>query len=155
MTSTQPRLIFEDPLAGIKLASSHRFVAELICGATGSSPLPIRELINRCQTRAQISDTAERVALLRMKDRSIKEVVETLRLNGKPIVGRREKAKKGKGGGYFLARTSEELDEFARTYGSQAMKMLVVLHRVVRANRLTLAGQSDFRGLLREIIETF
>jgi hypothetical protein len=151
MTATQPQFSFEDPLAGTKLASGHRFVAEMICGATGASPLPIRELINRCEVRAQTAGTAERVALLRMKDRSIKEVVETLRLSGKPIVGRREKAKRGFGGGYFLARTSEELEEFSRTYGSQCFKMLTVLRRVQKANGLRLAGQGEFADLIREI----
>src|SRR5262245_16085269 len=102
MDAAQTQLSFDDPLEGLKFAPAQRFVAELICHATGNAPLPIKRLMLRCQEKAQIVGHAERIALLRMKERSIKEVVEQLRLSGKPIVGRREKAKQGAGGGYFL-----------------------------------------------------
>jgi hypothetical protein len=72
-----------------------------------------------------------------ISERKLKEIVETLRKQGEPVLASREKPF-----GYFYASSIEEIKDFERTFLSQA-KTTFRTFRAMRKNYQKLSGQQE------------
>jgi hypothetical protein len=115
------------PLAGHELSEIEMYVASILLDATSKRPLKVSEIMNAVRTQLHRS-TSERV---------IKDIIRTLRRDCKfPILARRKKP-----AGYFWCATTEEMEEFIKSFKSQALDELHTLSQIVKHNYPALAGQ--------------
>ena len=116
-----------NPLHGHELTVLETYIAGLLLDASSERPID-NESIRACVHRAigqQITS------------RTVKSVIRDLRRNHHfPIISRRKPP-----GGYWWCSSPSEMNEYIRTFRSQAVDELHTLSLIVRANYPELAGQ--------------
>ncbi len=116
-----------NPLRGHQLSQTKEFVGALLLSASSQQPKRIAEIIVACG----------RALGEWLTEREVKEVIRSLRKeHAFPILSRRHKP-----AGLWWCGSSEEMDQFIKSFRKQALDELHTLSKIVRENYPALAGQ--------------
>ena len=119
-----------NPLRGHKLSDLESFVASLLLTASTHRPTGIAEIIR----------AYEDATCARLNERTVKDVIRTLRRDHSfPILARRKKPT-----GYWWCASSQEMEAFIESFRAQALDELHTLSRIVKQNYPALQGQLRF-----------
>jgi len=123
-----------DPLGGLELTETERYVAGVLLNATSQNPMTISQIIGRLDSIWPGKLTSQR---------EVKDLVRGLRRkHGLPILARRRKP-----AGYWWCGSVAEMEEFILSFRKQALDELGTLGRIVRQNYPALVGQLELRDV--------
>lgn len=115
------------PLEGRDLSDLELFVASLLLRSTSAQPVPL------ARVRRLAQDSLDR----KISERTVKGTIRTLRRDHKfPILARRSKPF-----GYWWCSSTDEMEEFVKSFKSQALDELKTISEIVKHNHPQLAGQ--------------
>lgn len=118
------------PLRGHELSELEMFVASLLLTANTFEPIGI----------AQIIDAIEAKTGRRVSQRTVKDIIRTLRRDHTfPILARRSSPT-----GYWWCGSVEEMKAFIDSFRAQALDELHTLSRIIKHNYPALQGQLNF-----------
>jgi hypothetical protein len=123
-----------NPLAGHKLTALEEYVASYLLTASSHAPIKIAEIIRAVRREKQLA----------VNERTVKDVVRTLRKQHRfPILSRRKKP-----AGLWWCGSASEMEAFIESFRQQALDELHTLGRIVKENYPQFEGQLSFEDIL-------